>query len=254
MCGGSRGIGKACAIEFARLGAEVTLVARDASTLEHVAKALPAGDTSSPHQHQWLSADFDDPETLQRIVREHLAGHGPAHILLNNTGGPPAGAIVDADPEAFMGTFSRHLVCNHLLVQAVLPGMKGSGYGRVINIISTSVKQPIKGLGVSNTVRGAVASWAKTLAGELAPLGITVNNILPGATMTDRLREIIRSRATSSGTPEATVEQGMRADIPAGRFAEPEEIAAAAGFLASPTAGYITGTSLPVDGGRTGCL
>ncbi len=253
VCGGSRGIGRACAVEFARLGAEVTLLARDARALQHVVEALPATGASR-RQHRYLAVDFDNPKTLRDVVHEHLANHEPVHILLNNTGGPPGGAIADADTEAFTATFSRHLVCNHLLAQAVLPEMRISGYGRIINIVSTSVKQPIKGLGVSNTVRGAVASWAKTLAGELAPFGITVNNVLPGTTKTDRLREIVRSRAASTGTSEAVIEEQMRADIPTGRFAEPEEIAAAVGFLAGPAAAYITGISLPVDGGRTGCL
>jgi 3-oxoacyl-[acyl-carrier protein] reductase len=231
----------------------VTLLARDTQRLRQVVEELSSAGPS-PQQHEYLTADFDDPRELRNIVHDYLASRGPVHVLLNNTGGPPGGAIADADTEAFTKTFSRHLVCNHLLAQAVLPGMKESGYGRIINIVSTSVKQPIKGLGVSNTVRGAVASWAKTLAGELASFGITVNNVLPGATMTDRLREIVRSRAASAGTSEAAIEDQMRADIPAGRFAQPEEIAAAAGFLAGPTAAYITGISLPVDGGRIGCL
>ncbi|HHN75069.1 MAG TPA: SDR family oxidoreductase, partial [Acidobacteria bacterium] len=169
----------------------------------------------------------------------------PFHVLLNNTGGPPAGAIRRAEPQAFRQAFERHLVCGHLITQLLLEGMEAEGYGRVINIISTSVRQPIPGLGVSNTIRGAVAAWAKTLAAEVAPLGITVNNILPGATDTDRLRELI-------DTPEKI--RAWMEKIPAGRFARPEETAAAVVFLASPAAAYITGVSLPVDGGRTECL
>lgn len=176
------------------------------------------------------------------------------HILVNNTGGPPAGAITDARPPEFLAAFSSHLLCNQLLVQAVLGGMKTAKYGRIINVVSTSVKQPIPNLGVSNTVRGAVASWAKTLATEVARYGITVNNVLPGATLTDRLRSLLEDRARALGVTAAEVEQTMKAEIPLRRFAQPEEIAAAIGFLASPAAAYITGVSLAVDGGRTNCL
>jgi len=139
-------------------------------------------------------------------------------------------------------------------VQAVLPGMKRAGYGRIINIISTSVKQPIPGLGVSNTIRGAVANWAKTLAGELGPFGITVNNVLPGATCTARLDALIEGKAKKAGVTVAEIGEQMKAAIPARRFAQPEELACAVAFLASPSAGYINGINLPVDGGRTSCL
>jgi 3-oxoacyl-[acyl-carrier protein] reductase len=143
-----------------------------------------------------------------------------------------------------------HLLCNHVLVQAVVPGMRAEGYGRIVNIVSTSVREPIPGLGVSNTVRAATAGWAKTLSKELGPYGITVNNILPGSTRTGRLESLLASRAKAAGTAEATIEQAMTAEIPLRRFAEPAEIAAAVAFLASPAASYITGVSLPVDGGR----
>lgn len=180
--------------------------------------------------------------------------HGPVHILVNNTGGPPSGPLIEAEPQAFERAFANHVISNQLLVQAVLPGMKSSGYGRIINIISTSVKQPIPGLGVSNTIRAAVANWAKTLAGELGPFGITVNNVLPGYTDTARLGSLIQARAQRSGVPEDAVRREMISQIPLGRLARPEEIAAAVVFLASPDASYISGINLPVDGGRTQCL
>ena len=245
VCGASRGIGRACAVEFARLGARVVLAARSEEALRAARETLEKG------EHEILVADFRDPAAL-RIAAERLVERvGDLHILLNNTGGPPAGVIFDASPEAFQSAFASHLICNQVLSQAAVPGMKRAGYGRIINIVSTSVKQPIRGLGVSNTVRGAVASWAKTLSAELAPFGITVNNILPGATRTDRLAEFIRERSRASGRSEGDVEAEMMREIPAGRFGAPEEIAAAAAFLAGPRAAYITGVSLPVDGGRT---
>jgi 3-oxoacyl-[acyl-carrier protein] reductase len=250
-CGSTQGIGRACANQFARLGAAVTLIARNEAALKRVCAELPGG---SDRKHDFICADFDDPEGLQRKVAESLKRNGPAHVLLNNSGGPPHGPILQAKPADFEAAFRRHVICNQLLVAAVLPGMKQTGYGRIINIISTSVKEPISGLGVSNTTRWAVAAWAKTTAGELAPLGITVNNILPGYTDTARLHELIKAKAEASASNEDAVRQAMIARIPMGRLATPEEIAAAAGFLASPAASYVTGINLPVDGGRTGSL
>jgi 3-oxoacyl-[acyl-carrier protein] reductase len=251
VCGSTQGIGLACAIELARAGARVTLLARSREQLEYVRSELPH---TGANPHNYLVADFAQPETVRSVATEGVGRLGPVHILVNNTGGPPAGPVVDATAQQFLSAFSAHLLCNHLLMQAALPGMKASGYGRIINIISTSVKQPIKGLGVSNTIRGAVASWAKTLAGEVGQFGITVNNVLPGATVTGRHHALIKTKAAASGKSEAEVEQAMKADIPLGRFAAPEELAQAVVFLASPAAAYITGINLPVDGGRTGSL
>jgi 3-oxoacyl-[acyl-carrier protein] reductase len=258
VCGSTRGIGRACAFEFARLGARVTLLARDGEALQRVRDELEAaegaGAPGGAPRHEHLVADFADPESVRAAVAPHIERTGPIEILLNNTGGPPAGPVFGAEPSEFLRAFSAHLVCNQILAALLVPGMRRAGYGRVINVISTSVKQPIPGLGVSNTIRGAVAAWSKTLAGEVAPFGITVNNILPGATATERMRSLILSRARAEGIDEAEMERRMKADIPLGRFARPEEIASAAGYLATPDAGYISGVSLPVDGGRTSCL
>jgi len=245
VCGASRGIGRACAREFARQGARVILVSRREEALKEVREGLEKGD------HRVLPADFDDPSALEASAKRFLLDAGPVHILLNNSGGPPSGGILDATPDAFLSAFRRHLICSQVLAKILIPVMKEAKYGRIVNIVSTSVRQPIRGLGVSNTVRGAVASWAKTLSAEVAPFGITVNNILPGATQTDRLGEIIRERARATGREEKEVKAEMVAEIPAGRFGTPEEIATAAAFLAGPFSGYITGVSLPVDGGRT---
>ena len=251
VCGSTQGIGKAIAIELAQLGAHVTLVARNEEKLQKVAQQL---DTTHGQQHDYVVADFAKPGELSQKIQAYVQQHPEVHILVNNTGGPAGGPTTEARPEEFLNAFNMHLINNHQLVQAVLPGMKKAGYGRIINIISTSVKQPLHGLGVSNTIRGAVASWAKTMANELGQYGITVNNVLPGSTKTGRITSIIESRASKSGKSPEEVQPEMEAEIPARRFAEPEEVAAAAAFLATPAAAYINGINVPVDGGRTGCL
>lgn len=250
VCGGSSGIGKACAIELSKLGASVTLLARNAETL---AATLPALQHSKDQHHDFIIADSSQhDEFRQKLVK--LSMQKTIHILVNNSGGPPAGEIVNAEADAFKKAFAQHLLANHLAVQILMPGMKKDGYGRIINIISTSVKQPLHGLGVSNTIRAAVANWSKTLATELASTAITVNNVLPGATETDRLHSIVTTKAGKAGVSIAEIEEAMLAEIPMRRFGKPEEIAAAVAFLASPAAAYITGTQITVDGGRTGVL
>jgi 3-oxoacyl-[acyl-carrier protein] reductase len=248
VCGGSQGIGRAIAVHFADQGAEVILLARNEPALQAVCGQL---DTARQQKHSYLVADFAYPDRLQQILEQRLPELLPVHILVNNSGGPPGGLLYEARVEEFTRAFTQHLVCSHILVQALLPGMKSEQFGRIINIVSTSVKQPIPGLGVSNTVRGAMANWAKTLAGELAPFGITVNNILPGATETARLTSIIETKARDSNKPVEDVVEHIKNTIPLRRFGKPEEIAYAAGFLASGLAAYITGINLPVDGGRT---
>lgn len=249
--GSSQGIGLAAARELARLGASVTLLARDPERLKGAAESLVRAEGAS---HDWIAADFTEPDAVAKAVESWLARGNRAEILVNNTGGPRPGPALDSPADEFTRAFRSHLVVNQLLVQRLVPGMRASGYGRIINVISTSVKQPIRGLGVSNTVRGAVANWAKTLAAELAADRITVNNVLPGATLTARLQAIIESDAARKSLTGDEVKQHMLQAIPAGRFAEPDEIGAAIAFLASPAAGYITGINLPVDGGRTQCL
>lgn len=248
VCGSSQGIGKACAVELAKLGAEVTLVARREEALRDVINELS---TSAGQTHRFLVADFADPGSLVARVRSHIEQVGPFQILVNNTGGPPAGPILDATPDAFTHAVSNHVICNQLLVQTLLPGMKESGYGRIINVISTSVLQPIPGLGVSNTTRGAVANWGRTMAGELAPFGITVNNVLPGYTATERLWSLFEKRAQQAGVDAETVKQDTVTSIPMKRLGDPSEIGAVVAFLASPAASYVTGVNLRVDGGRT---
>jgi len=250
VCGSTQGIGKAIAVELAKLGANIILVARNKEKLKTVVNELEKNNSQT---HDYISADFTNTSELKEKVQQYCSDK-TIHILINNTGGPAGGAISQAKLEEFESTFSNHLLCNHIMMQAVVEGMKKAGYGRIINVISTSVKQPLKGLGVSNTIRAAVANWSKTLSLELGQFGITVNNVLPGATATVRLSGLLEAKAQKTGHAIDELEKEMITEIPAGRFAKPEEIAAAAAFLASPAAAYINGINLPVDGGRTGCL
>ncbi|MBC8053613.1 MAG: SDR family oxidoreductase [Sphingobacteriaceae bacterium] len=247
VCGSTQGIGRAAAMELALLGASITLVARNEEKLQEVISHLPADDTES---HHYFTADFSQPERLKSELDNYLKNH-TIDILVNNTGGPPAGQAIDAELNDFIDAFSQHLICNQILTQAVVPGMKEAGWGKIINVISTSAKAPLRGLGVSNTIRGAVANWAKTLSFELAPFGITVNNVLPSTAMTGRLQSIIKTRADKEEKTLEQVEKEMIKEIPAGRIGTSEDVAAAIAFLASPAADYINGINLPVDGGKT---
>jgi 3-oxoacyl-[acyl-carrier protein] reductase len=250
--GSTQGIGRAVAQLLAERGCAVTLLARNEDRLRETVAALPA---PTGQAHDYLVADFDDPSHLAEVVQAYLAAHpGGFHILINNTGGPAGGPLLDASVDALRMAFNQHVICNHLLAQAVVPAMRAAGFGRIVNVISTSVKIPLAGLGVSNTIRGAVASWAKTLANELGPHGITVNNVLPGATLTQRHHSLVEKKAAQTGLSAEAIEADMLKTIPARRFGLAEEVAAAVAFLVSPAAGYINGTSVPVDGGRTGAL
>jgi 3-oxoacyl-[acyl-carrier protein] reductase len=252
VCGSTQGIGRAAAIELANLGASVVLLARNENALKQATGEL---NQSGSQKHSFVVADFSKPDDLRVKVTDYFeVDNQPVHILVNNTGGPAAGQAYEAKLEEFISAFQAHLICNQILVQSLVEKMKAEKYGRIINVISTSVKQPIPNLGVSNTIRGAVASWAKTLAGELGEFGITVNNVLPGFTQTQRLEVIIENKAIKAGASIEQIEAEMKAETPAKRFAEAAEVASAIAFLASPAASYINGINLPVDGGRTGSL
>jgi len=250
VCGSTAGIGRATAIILARLGATVTLVARNEDKLKETLTTLSR---ENGQNHDYLVADFSNPKALRSTI-EKVVENKTFHILINNTGGPKGGPILSAKTDEFEKAFAMHVICNQFLVQALVPGMKKANFGRVINIISTSVKQPIDNLGVSNTIRGAVASWSKTMANELGPFGITVNNVLPGFTATGRLDDVIDNRMHRSGKSKDQVIETMHNAVPARRFAKPEEVAQAVVFLASESASYINGVNLPVDGGRTKAL
>ena len=246
VCGASEGIGRAAAIELAELGADVTLLARREAALQAAVAALPA---NGSQRHGYLIADISQTQALGDAVAA-LATATPVHILINNTGGPPGGPAHSAAIEAYLDAFNKHLVANQTLLQAVLPGMRAARWGRIVNVISTSVYEPIPNLGVSNTVRGAVASWAKTLSRELGGDGITVNNVLPGYTRTQRLDQILADRSAATGKPQDEIAKGMLASVPVGRFADAGEIGGVIAFLCTQAAAYVNGQSLAVDGGR----
>ncbi|MFC5740665.1 SDR family NAD(P)-dependent oxidoreductase [Dyella tabacisoli] len=251
VCGASQGIGRATAMELAALGAHVTVLARTADTLKTLTAQLPR--THADQQHHWLTADMLDTAGLMGAVAD-VVSRDPVQILINNSGGPPGGPAHMATAAAFETAFRQHLLAGQALVQTLLPGMRAKGYGRIVNVISTSVKEPISGLGVSNTVRAAVAGWAKTLAGELAADGITVNNVLPGYTRTARLDSLLTAQAAASGRSEEEIAQSMLSTVPARRFGEAAEVAAVIAFLCTPAAAYVNGVSIAVDGGRTRAL
>lgn len=248
--GSTQGIGLAIAKELALLGANCTLISRNEESLKKAIETLPS---DQGQRHEYLVADYSDYQAVEKTVQD-AATKKNYHILINNSGGPAAGPIVDAQPASFLAAFEQHLLCNQVITQALIPGMKNEGFGRIVNVVSTSVKIPLKNLGVSNTIRGAVASWAKTMSNELAPFGITVNNVLPGATATARLSSIIDNKVAKTGQERDEAEQEMMEEIPMKRFGQAEEIASLAAYLCSPSAAYLTGVSIPVDGGRTGSL
>ena len=250
VCGSTQGLGYASAKELALLGANVILMARNE---EKLVEAVASLSKTAQQKHSFLVADFTDTTKVKFVINDFIKSN-TIHILVNNTAGPAGGPALTATTDQFLQAFNAHLINNHNLTQAVVPGMKAAGFGRIINIISTSVKIPLQGLGVSNTIRGAVASWAKTLATELGPFGITVNNVLQGFTKTGRADYVITKKANDTGKTEAAVLAELVAEIPAGRIGDPAEFGAAVAFLSSPAAAYINGINLPVDGGRLGCL
>jgi 3-oxoacyl-[acyl-carrier protein] reductase len=250
VCGSTQGIGWASAVELAAMGANMTLFARNEVSLKQRVLELP----NVNQKHGYIVADFDSNASVKNAINEYLTSGIQIHILVNNTGGPAGGNIIEEDEEKFRSVFEKHLINNQTLAKAVFPGMKAAGFGRIVNVISVSVKQPIMGLGVSNTIRWAVASWAKTLSKELGQFGITVNNVLPGFTETQRLIQVNKMRAENLGITVNEVDENLKKDIPIRRFATAEEVAAAVVFLCTPAAGSITGINLPVDGGLSNSL
>lgn len=246
VCGASAGLGRAAALALAERGATLTLLARRNSELQAMRPVLKNAGAGETHV---LTADLDDRKGLRAKVSAHLETAGPIHILLNNTGGPKAGLLLDAQEEDFLVPYGRHLLASHLLVQLLLPGMREAGYGRIVNVLSSSVREPIPGLGVSNTIRATMASWAKTLSRELPP-GITINNVLPGYIETERLAEVALGVAKTKGVGPSAVRQGWIDSTPEGRIGRPEEVGKVVAFLASPAASFIRGATIPVDGGR----
>ena len=251
VCGATQGIGYESAKMLADNGFQIVALARNEAKLKQVSTEF---NSTFGQQHTYLIADFSNPTELQQVISKWTADGNVAHVLVNNTGGPKGGPIIQAKPQEFIDAFNQHLICNHILTTALIPGMKNAGFGRIINIISTSVKQPLPNLGVSNTIRGAVANWSKTMANELGKFNITVNNVLPGATNTSRLQSIAGVKAEATGETVDEIFNEMASESPMKRIAEPQEVAAAVAFLASDSASYINGINIPVDGGRTKSL
>ncbi|WP_158795985.1 SDR family oxidoreductase [Pedobacter sp. L105] len=247
ICGSTQGIGLATAIVLAGLGANCILIARNEESLILALQQLP---TDKGQLHNYAVADFSKPDTVKGVIEKIIAATA-VQILINNSGGPKPGPIVDASASDFQEAFSQHLICNQILTTAVLPGMKTAKYGRIINVVSTSIRTPLANLGVSNTIRAAVASWAKTLANEVGKDHITVNNVLPGFIRTKRYESLLKATAEKENIPQEAVENNFVNTIPLARIGEAEDIGNMIAFLASPAAAYITGTSIPVDGGRT---
>jgi 3-oxoacyl-[acyl-carrier protein] reductase len=251
VCGASQGLGLASAKELALLGATVILVSRNEEKLKRVVTEL---DTTKGQKHSYISIDLSEPDEVKAKVQALLDKGIIIHVLINNAGGPPAGPMINTSTAEIEKAFRTHVISSHLLTQLVVPGMKAAHFGRIINIVSTSIKQPINGLGISNTVRASVANWAKTLANEISSHGITINNVLPGFTNTDRLDYLFNKQAEDQGIDKKTIVEKTIASIPVQRLGEPAEFGAAVAFLCSPAAAYINGINLPVDGGRTGTL
>ncbi|NND95292.1 MAG: SDR family oxidoreductase [Flavobacteriales bacterium] len=251
VCGASKGIGKAIAYKLASEGMEVILLARGEDDLARIQEDL---DSNNGQVHKYYAVDFMRPERVVEALQNELIESHRIHILINNTGGPEPGLLHEAELQSLADAFTMHILTSQALMKALLPGMEQAGFGRIVNIISTSVKEPIDGLGVSNTIRGAMASWSKTLSRELGEKGVTVNNVLPGYTSTERLTEIIDMRAVTAGVDLEVMTSKLKREVPANRFALPEEIAGVVSFLCSDSASYLNGTNITVDGGRTRCL
>jgi 3-oxoacyl-[acyl-carrier protein] reductase len=250
ICGSTQGIGLAIAKELALAGAQCILMARNEEALRRAITELSSG---QEQQHRQLVADFSKPDEVRTVINSFVETE-TIHILVNNTGGPKPGLLIEEEEQKFIDAFQQHIICNQLLAKAVIPGMKSAAYGRIINIISTSVRIPIYNLGVSNTIRAAVASWGKTLSNEVGQFGITVNNILPGYTVTKRLQSLLETNAAKRNISVEEIAREMKDKIPLKRFADPSETAAVVAFLASPAASYVNGVSIPVDGGGTGVI
>jgi 3-oxoacyl-[acyl-carrier protein] reductase len=246
VCGASAGIGRAAAVALASLGARVTALARSEDRLRAL---IPELEAAGAGQARGLVADLEDRPALESSVQDLLAEVGSVHILVNNAGGPPSGPLLEASEADLLRYFGIHVLSFHLLVRLALPGMAAAGFGRIVNVASTSVREPIPNLGVGNTIRGALAGWAKSLSRELPP-GVTINNVLPGYIGTERLASLKQALSQRTGKSPEQVEADWLASVPEARLGRPQELAAAIAFLCSPAAAFVRGVSLPVDGGR----
>lgn len=245
VLGASAGIGRSTALALAARGASIVALARRQERLDALLPELRAAGAPDARA---VVQDLDDRDGLVAAV-DALLAEGPIHVLIHNTGGPPGGPLLGVDGGVLATFFARHVLTAQLLAHKLVPGMAAAGYGRIVTVTSTSVYEPIPNLGASNTIRAAMAGWAKSLARELPP-GVTINNVLPGFTDTERLESLAQGKAAKTGTTPDAVRAAWLTQVPEGRLMQPEETAAAIAFLCSPDAGAIRGVSLAVDGGR----
>lgn len=239
VCGSSKGIGRSCALMLARAGAKVIACARTIEDLSSLIEEMHG------EGHKAIELDLEDLDEVEKVV----SGLGIVHILVNNSGGPPGGPLLENELDDFEGPFRRHLHASHVITKALVPKMESEGTGRIVNIISTSVREPIDNIGLSNTLRGAMASWSKSMSRELPPC-ITINNILPGFTDTDRLGSLADSISQRTGRSVDDVQDGWMSSVPIQRLIDPMETAAAVTWLCLPSSSGVRGVSLAVDGGR----
>ena len=242
----SRGLGKACALELAREGAHLAICARDTDRLAATAAEIQAATKAIVRP---ITVDLTDPTQIGRLTEETLARFGRIDVLVTNNGGPPAGFFDDFEDEAWLKAHQLTLLSAVRLIRSVLPAMRAQKWGRIINITSISVKEPVDNLILSNVYRPGVVGLAKTLSAQVVADGITINNVAPGYTLTDRVVELTRARAAAEGISYEQAMGQLQANFPMKRMAEPEEFAALVAFLASERASYITGATIPVDGG-----
>ncbi|MEI8027918.1 MAG: SDR family oxidoreductase [Pseudomonadota bacterium] len=243
VCGSSQGLGEASAVALASQGANLVCIARNKEMLDSVVTGLVG------ERHQFFICDFEKREQVENIAKQ--LSDMNIDILVNNAGGPPPNPATQSSDADYLSAFQMHLLTAATLSNAVIPKMKEQQWGRIVNIVSVSGKTPVANLAVSNSVRGAVINWSKTLSNEVASHGITVNCVLPGYTRTSRLEQLNTLAAQRTGKTKQEVESGIIAQIPMGRFGRPEEIAAAVAFYSAPASSFVTGTCLPVDGGWT---
>lgn len=246
VCGSSQGLGRAIADALAAEGADLVINSRSAEKLDAVRSQIAE---ATGAQVVAVSADLTDPAGVEELVSTAKDAFGKIDILVTNTGGPPAGTFEDHSAAVWRDAIAQNFESVVNLTRAVLPGMKERRWGRIVNVTSISVKQPVAGLILSNSIRACVTGFAKTVSNEVAPYNVTVNNVLPGFTRTERLIHLAEAVAEREGITVEGAYEGWEAEIPMGRLADPPELGAVAAFLCSQQASYITGQSIAVDGG-----